>query len=82
MTNFEIIMMCLGGGGLLGILGMAFWVGHLFGSINQKFEAISQRLDSIEKEVSKIDDISQRLARMEGREDTSQKVMMELVKRQ
>lgn len=43
MSTYEIISICLGGGGLLGIFGLAFAFGRMF-----------QRIDSIGKDIIEI----------------------------
>lgn len=55
MTTFEILNLCMGGTGLLGILGLSFAFGRMF-----------QKIENIEREVRKIDSIDQRLSRLEA----------------
>jgi hypothetical protein len=51
MTTFEIISLCLGGGGLIGILGLIFALGKLF----QKVETMSIDISEIKKDIKSIE---------------------------
>ncbi len=50
MTTFEIISLCLGGGGLLGIFGLVFAFGRMF----QKIENLTKDVIEIKSDIQSI----------------------------
>jgi septal ring factor EnvC (AmiA/AmiB activator) len=62
MQTLEIVKLCMGSGGLLGIGFMIFKLGRFAenfinfkGSVNKDFEKMDKKFDSIEKRFDKVD---------------------------
>jgi septal ring factor EnvC (AmiA/AmiB activator) len=80
MTVIEIIQLVISSGSLWFIVRCSF----ALGKISQRFDSIEKDIVEIKKDCSIIKNdirvIDSRMSRLEGQEDVSRSVMMELVK--